>query len=355
MIFLSGYPGRKLEETDLVLDGNSLFDYWDNPENSASYATLGGPLRTKQNFGVGGQTTAQMAADAAAQIDSTYSPGKVLLVWELRNHLYFGNSVAACVAAMRNYCLARKAVGWQIVLLGTTPASGVNGGYGSSEYGTPAEFNANLLLIDAAIAAGYREYADRYIAVRQIPGLGDSTNSAIFYDGVHLTNAGYALLAPVINREIRRLRRPQAGGEPTILDILDGTYSQSSTYSGGQATNSNMTDVATAGNAAGSWAGTNADAPAWIACAHASATITGIKVQGGAPAAWGSIAQYLNGAEVQTFDGSTWTTRATISGVLDDGNIYPVNFPSSVAAATGTRISKAGYIATALLIPQRVV
>jgi hypothetical protein len=74
---------------------------------------------------------------------------------------------------------------------------------------TPEQFNANLLLIDAAVSAGYREYADRYIATREIPGLGDATDSAIFYDGIHISNAGYALLAPVINREIQRLRRPR--------------------------------------------------------------------------------------------------------------------------------------------------
>jgi hypothetical protein len=150
-----------------------------------------------------------MAADAATQIDPVYAPSKVLIVWELRNHLYLGNSVETFVNAMRDYCLARKAVGWQIVLLGTTPATGANGGYGAPGWGTPTQFNANLLLIDAAVSAGYREYADRYIATREIPGLGDATDSAIFYDGIHISNAGYALLAPVINREIQRLRRPR--------------------------------------------------------------------------------------------------------------------------------------------------
>jgi hypothetical protein len=209
MIFLSGYPRRRLEDTDIVLDGNSLFDNWDGAGLSASYALLGHPSRTKENFGVAGQTTAQMAADAATQIDPVYAQSKVLIVWELRNHLYRGNSVATCVAAMRDYCLARKAVGWQILVLGTTPAAGVNGGYESPAYGTPEQFNANLLQIDAAISAGFREYADRYLPVRQIAGMGDATNSSIFWDGVHLTNAGYTLLAPVINREIQRLRRPR--------------------------------------------------------------------------------------------------------------------------------------------------
>jgi hypothetical protein len=355
MLFLTGRPRRRLSETDIVLDGNSLFDYWDNPENSSSYAALGDPARTKQNFGVGGQTTAQMITDAVAQIDSIYTPGKVLLVWELRNHLYFGESVAGCVAAMRNYCLARKARGWQIIVLGTTPASGATGGYSSPALGTPAQFNSRLLEIDAAISAGYREYADGYIAVRQISGLGDSTNSAIFYDGVHLTNQGYALLAPVLNRAIRRLKRPRVQPPSVIEDILDGAYTQSSVYPGGQATTANMTDLAASGSAATGWAGTNADAQAWIACAHTSATLTGVKIQGGNPSAWGPISTYLNGAQVQTLTGSTWTTRATISGLTDDGSIYPVEFPAPVPGGTGVRLFKAGsYLGTALLVPQRL-
>lgn len=138
-------------------------------------------------------------------------------------------------------------------------------------------------------------------------------------------------------------------------DILDGIYSQSSAYPGGEITSAKMTDEGTSGNATGSWAATNFAANSWLACSHSASAINGVKVQGGSPSGWGPISPYLNGAQIQTFDGVTWTTRATISGVTDSGAVVAFSF-SPVAGVTGTRlfITAANWLATALLIPQRV-
>jgi hypothetical protein len=137
-------------------------------------------------------------------------------------------------------------------------------------------------------------------------------------------------------------------------DILDGVYSQSSVYSGGDITNAKMTDEGISGSTVGSWAATNNAANSWLACSHSASTIIGVKVQGGSPSGWGPISPYLNGVLIQTFDGTTWTTRATISGVTDSGAVFPFSF-SPVSGATGTRlfITAANWLATALLIPQR--
>jgi hypothetical protein len=151
----------------------------------------------------------------------------------------------------------------------------------------------------------------------------------------------------------------QAGNGP---NILDGVYTQSTVYSpgggiaDGTITNAKMTDEGASGNTTFSWAATDRFAGSWLACSHASATINGIKVQGGAPNGWGGISLFLNGAEVQTFNGSVWTTRTTISGVTDSGAVFLFTF-APVAGATGTRLflSSFNWLATALLIPQRVI
>jgi hypothetical protein len=145
-------------------------------------------------------------------------------------------------------------------------------------------------------------------------------------------------------------------------NILDGTYSQSSVYKPGSGISdgtilaANMIDEGVSGNTTSSWAGTLRESNSWLACMHSAETVNGVKVQAGAPIAWGPISPYLNGVEVQTFNGTIWTTRLTLSGITDSGSVFPFSF-APVAGATGTRLFNpaTNWLATALLIPQRVI
>jgi lysophospholipase L1-like esterase len=183
-----------MSSTDLVLDGNSLIEYMTQVGNTASYATLGAPGRTKQNFGVAGQTTTQMQTDAVAQIDSLNKTNKVLIVWEYLNDAFFGATAVQAAANMRQYCISRRTAGWRVLLL-TTPAT-INSG-----------LDTKLVLIDKLVKNSWQEYANGLLDVRSIPELANAARTDMYYDNVHLSNAGYMILYRHLNEALRSLRK----------------------------------------------------------------------------------------------------------------------------------------------------
>jgi hypothetical protein len=204
MLFLAQKGRINLNTTDLVLDGNSLFAYLLNPENAAIYSQLGGSGRTKQNFAVGGQTTADMTADAAAQIDLQVAANKVLVVWEIRNHLYTGATLQQAKDAIRGYCLARKSAGWRRILL--LNCSVTTGGFAINNTGL-GTYEAALVDCNNWLAANYRDFADGLLDTREIAGLQNPADTSAFYDGIHLSTQGYEYLVPAINAALTRMRR----------------------------------------------------------------------------------------------------------------------------------------------------
>jgi lysophospholipase L1-like esterase len=203
MINLTGYPKARLTDVDLLLDGNSLFNFLSAPENAAVYASLGGSARNKQNYAVSGQTTAQMIADGVAQIDPQYQANKILIGWEGRNHLYQGATILQAQEAIRNYCLARKQAGWRICLLNLTPTTSTNFAVNN----TGGSFEAALQAFNQYIAANYKGFADTLVDVRAVSALQNPSNTTIYYDGLHLSTDGYAALIPAINTAIERIRK----------------------------------------------------------------------------------------------------------------------------------------------------
>lgn len=194
-------PTIKLADVDLVIDGNSLFNFLLQPANSSVYATLGATDRSKTNLAVSGQTSAQMLADGILQVDPLYRPDRILIAWELTNSLYFGASVAQAQTDFENYCSARKGAGWKIVVLTTLPRNQV------PTVGTIEQYNVNLNSVNAWLKANYKRFADAVVDVRLIPQLLNPSNSSIFYDGIHLSTLGYSHLIPAVNAGIRRVKR----------------------------------------------------------------------------------------------------------------------------------------------------
>jgi lysophospholipase L1-like esterase len=195
-------PLLKLSDSDLVIDGNSLFNYLLQPANASIYATLGASDRSKINLAVGGQTSAQMLADAATQVDPLLrADRKILIAWELTNSLYFGATPTQAQQDFEAYCSARKLAGWKIVVLTTLPRNQ------APTVGTIAQYNSNLDIVNSWLRSNYKRFADSLVDVRLIPHLLDATNAAIFYDGIHLSALGYSYLIPAINAGIRRIKR----------------------------------------------------------------------------------------------------------------------------------------------------
>jgi lysophospholipase L1-like esterase len=194
-------PRINVNDFDLVLDGNSLVAFMTQSGNSSAYATLGGGGRTKQNFGVSAQTTSDMLADAVSQIDSQYAPSKILIAWEVRNDIYFGASAEIAVARLRQYCLARRTVGYRILAIGCLPTIATPPSY------SVQDFYARLTEANRLMRRDWRNYCDGWVDPDAIQGLQNPSDLAAYFDGVHLTPSGYSLLFAAVNAELARLRR----------------------------------------------------------------------------------------------------------------------------------------------------
>lgn len=194
MFRIHATPSVLFNANDIVLDGNSLIDYMRLPANTVSYEQLGSPGRTKINFGVAGQTTTQMQADASTQIDTLNPVNKTLIVWEVLNDVFFGASSVQAFANIKQYCAARKAKGWTVLLL-TAPAT-LNGG-----------IQARLNEVDTQILNTWQEWVNGVVHVKNIAELANAARADMYYDNVHLSNAGYTVLYRHINHKLRNLRK----------------------------------------------------------------------------------------------------------------------------------------------------
>ncbi len=192
-------------------DGDSLT--WSSYASSGRGSTFGNGYPGKvlaglgagwsaDNFGVPGQTVAQMAA-GAARVDATYVAGRtdVLVMEGLTNDLVAyqqqGLSAAAQLAALQAvwiaYWQARRSASPGRRLVGTTisPVSPT-----SSVIPSPAAFNAVAAQFNAWAVASYATYIDGLWVIASDARLADATNATYYQpDGVHRTDAGYAAFA----------------------------------------------------------------------------------------------------------------------------------------------------------------
>ena len=135
-----------------------------------------------------------MSADAAAEIDpllATPHERAVLVAWEWLND---PADVSARMAHMVAYCQARRAAGWQVIVLTNTS-------------------NANEVPMDVAdatayIRANWPSFADGLADVAVDPRIGAAgqyADPAYFVDGVHMTSAGYGIVAGIVKTAIEGL------------------------------------------------------------------------------------------------------------------------------------------------------
>lgn len=140
----------------------------------------------------GGRTAAQVAAGAAAPLatrDTSFTRG-VCLVWAGTNALYGGGTAAAAHTSLRSVWAAARAAGWAVVAFTVLPRSDV---------GTPVGFEVARQSLNTLIRADttlYDALAD-VAANTTIGDAGDETNATYYADLVHLTDAGYAIVADI--------------------------------------------------------------------------------------------------------------------------------------------------------------
>jgi lysophospholipase L1-like esterase len=195
----------------LAFDGNSLVAGYGVGEESsfAALATLDAlqpPRAVYHNFSVSGQTTEQMNADAAREVDAKIDPTlgpNVLVVWEGTNDLYFGATADEAYEHLARYCRERRAAGWKVVLLTILPRGGP---------GTPADFEQRRQAVNARLRLNWPEFADGLADVAADPALG-SLNAVYYLDGVHINNVGHIVVARYVIDWIKHVLRtaPSAG------------------------------------------------------------------------------------------------------------------------------------------------
>jgi lysophospholipase L1-like esterase len=154
------------------------------------------------NLGVPGQTTQMMLADAAAEVDPLAEGrrGPVLVVWEGTNDLMYGSdppfAVETAYRRLQSYCRARQRAGYEVVILTVLPREG------------SAPFEAARTALNEKLRDGWRGFADGLADVAADPAVGHAGaefDEAYYRDTVHLTPAGYGVVARRVAEAVRDL------------------------------------------------------------------------------------------------------------------------------------------------------
>lgn len=199
----SGHPFTWLDTGVVVFDGNSMTD----PATSTYPAECMTTLRSTRdwlsyNFGVSGQQTPAMTADAATQIDpliNTYAARNIVVPWEITNNLKLGTNAATAYANYVTYCQARQAAGWKVVAVTVLPRS---------DAGTPGDFEASRQTVNTNIRNNWGTFADALADVAANPDMGDAgdeTDATYYADLAHPTEAGYAIVAGIVAAAVNTL------------------------------------------------------------------------------------------------------------------------------------------------------
>ncbi|MBN1631018.1 MAG: IPT/TIG domain-containing protein, partial [Thermoleophilia bacterium] len=201
---LTELPPEDTRDGLIVIDGSSLAagsgstpgnDWATRMVADISNPTAGAWI--KANVAKGGQTIAQMAADAVTEIDTLFSAAyhhNICVVWEGCVSIDHGYSATQVHDELKAYCLARKAAGYQVVLLTVLP-------FGNVPPYEPVRSAANAL-----IRSDWEDYADTLADVcvdEHIGDPGDQYDTTYYLDDAwHLNDIGQAIVADIVRAAI---------------------------------------------------------------------------------------------------------------------------------------------------------
>lgn len=149
------------------------------------------------NLGHPGDDIPTIAARSAAT-DAVWSGTartSLCLIWAGYNDLASAFTPANIYASLVSYWQARRARGFKVIAFTVLP--------GASGYGS---FEANRLTLNALIRAGWATYCDALVDLTTNSNIGPpgaNTNTTYFNaDGIHLTDAGYQIVATMALAQI---------------------------------------------------------------------------------------------------------------------------------------------------------
>jgi lysophospholipase L1-like esterase len=186
-------PGSRI-----MIDGNSIAtDIYTVGENwgiqlQHQLAIAGIPIGGFQNFAVGGQTTQQMANDAATTVDGAFDSGKfnILFVLEGRNDIATGATPEAAAFNTFSYCAQRRSRGFYVILLDTFPSN-------------EGAMEAPMAAYNQRIEACWKNCADVYLSCRrEIPQI---VVGPLLPDGLHPSATGHAYIAAAALSALKRI------------------------------------------------------------------------------------------------------------------------------------------------------
>jgi lysophospholipase L1-like esterase len=182
-------------DVNIVCDGNSLTS-GQGSANGFTYPKqlsdlLGGNYYVS-NVGVAAKTTAER--DAANSTSPRYIAGKrnIAVLWEVSNDLFFGGTQADALARYKTWSSNVRAEGFEVIAMTVLPRSDAS---------TPGSFESDRTAINADLRATLATFADGLADVAADTTLGDSGDELVptyYPDQVHLTNAGYGIIAATV-------------------------------------------------------------------------------------------------------------------------------------------------------------
>jgi lysophospholipase L1-like esterase len=195
---LMRYFAPKQQRLQVVVDGNSLTAGQGASVAGvtsypgvlrASLAAQGIPTRDVHDRGLGGASTQDMIDGFATRVEpffDAFFSRNALVFFEVRNSTVDGQTAAQILAQYQEYAELGRAAGFWVVACTAPPTDGDAVGQGVAGA-------ANTL-----IRANWESFADAFIDLELVPEFtpaGNIANPTYYSDGVHLTDAGYALIA----------------------------------------------------------------------------------------------------------------------------------------------------------------
>jgi len=195
---------RVVRDKNIVFEGDSL--------TFGSGATYSYPQQMMRkvtgtcagtNVATSGQTVDTMTTDAPTQVDPLRSSShreNVLCFYGGTNNLAGSETAITVYNKIVDYCAARKAAGWRVIVCTMLPASAT---------GYAADYYAKRNAVNTGIRANWSTFADGVADIAANATIGDDGDelNTTYYatDKVHMVDAGYAIVADTVLAAINAL------------------------------------------------------------------------------------------------------------------------------------------------------
>jgi lysophospholipase L1-like esterase len=187
----------------IICDGNSMtYGTGGTSPYPAQLATLL-PSCLVTNVAVESADTPGLTSTAPTRITPLYSPRRtknIAVIWEGTNDIYLDDTDGTTAYnRLVTYCQARRASGFKVIICTLLPRSNI---------GTPEDFETQRQTCNGLITANWATFADAladFAADGRIGDAGDELDTTYYPDKVHMTNAGYAIIAGMVKTAVESL------------------------------------------------------------------------------------------------------------------------------------------------------